>query len=298
LRGELVADGFRVEIVAAVPADDEEAVVRERGLVAGGPIAAGLFLDDAWGADVVLIDTRSGRSVRRQLFAPSTGPEEAPKVLARHTVDLLRGALLDFAIAGLRSVEPPSPKPPPPPVPAPPALAPSTSTPRWALEGGLGVLTGFGGIGASVAPALRLRFAPTRELQLRLTGAGLGSNPTVQTGQGSATVEQAVALVDGTAVLGHSRWFRPLFTLGAGAYFAAVTGSAAVPYQGETANGIALALDGGLGFATTISPSLDLSLEAHVLVTEPGIAVRIVDQEIGRLGQPTLLVTLTLVDWI
>ena len=149
-------------------------------------------------------------------------------------------------------------------------------------------MAGFAGVGPSVAPVLRLRLAMNRDFQLRLTGAGLGSNPSVQTDRGKATIKQAVVLAEGTAVLGQSRWLRPFVVLGTGIYYAGITGTGIPPYQGESGRAIAFAVDGGIGLSTSITPSVDLSLEAHVVLAEPGIAVRFVDQDAARVGQPAL----------
>lgn len=293
VRGELVADGFAVEPVRPVVPSERMAFVREKGRGAGGPITVGLFIDeDPEGIDIVLLDTLSGRTAVRHVDRPTH--EEAPEVVARHAVDLLRASLLDFAITGLRDAAA-SPK----------REAPTThvgpsgrSATRWAIEGGVGVVAGFAGVGASVAPVVRLRLATNRDFQLRLTGAGLGSNPSVQTDRGKAAVQQAVVLADGTAVLGQSRWLRPFLVLGAGIYDAGVTGTGIPPYQGESGHAIAFAVDGGVGLATSITPSMDVSLELHGVVAEPGIGVRFLDEDAARLGQPAVLVTLTLADWI
>jgi hypothetical protein len=294
VRGELVADGFRVEPVRPVAPAERMAFVRENGRGAAGPIAVGLFIDeDSEGLGIYLVDTLSGRTAVRYNDRPA--PDEPPEVVARHAVDLLRASLLDFAIRGLRDAAA-SPKRE-----APAAHVGSggdVSPRRWAMEGGVGVVAGFAGVGASVAPVLRLRFALNRFFQLRLTGAGLGSNPSVQTDRGNATVQQAVVLADGTAVLGQSRWIRPFAVLGGGIYYVGVTGTGIPPYQGESGQAIAFAVDGGIGLSASITPSLDLSLEAHAVVALPGVAVRFVDEEAARVGQPALLVTLTLADWI
>jgi hypothetical protein len=269
-------------------------LVRENGRGAGGPIAVGLFVDeDSEELDIYLLDTISARTAVRHIDRLMA--EEAPEVVARHAVDLLRASLLEFAIAGLRDAAA-SPKGE---MPAAHVGPVSRSAPaRWAMEGGVGVVAGFAGVGASVAPVLRLRYSTTRDFQLRLTGAGLGSSPSVQTDQGAAAVQQAIVLADGTLVLGQSRWLRPLIVFGAGIYYAGVTGTGIPPYQGESSHAMAFAVDGGIGLSTSITPSVDLSLEAHVVFSEPGIAVRFLDEDAARLGQPVVLMTLTLVDWI
>ncbi len=293
VRGELVADGFRVEAVRPAAPAERIALLRETGRGAG-PIAVGLFIDeDSGGLGIYLLDTLSGRTAVRYIDRPL--PDETPEVVARHAVDLLRASLLDFAITGLRDAAASSKGEAPA---AHVGPAARSAPPRWALEGGVGVVAGFAGVGPSVAPVLRLRFAINRHFQLRLTGAGLGSNPSVQTERGEAAVKQGFVLADGTAMLGHARWLRPFVVLGAGVYYVGVTGSGIAPYQGESGQAIAFALDGGIGLSTSILPTLELSLEAHVVIAEPGVAVRFIDEDAARVGQPAVLMTLTLADWI
>jgi hypothetical protein len=293
VRGELVADGFRVEPVRAALPAERMGLVRQSG--GGGPIAVGLFVgEDSEELDIVLLDTVSGRSAVRHLNRPT--PREAPDAVARHAVDLLRASLLEFAIAGLRDTAA-SPKAETPVVRV-EASGRSAPVLRWALEAGVGVVAGFAGVGVSVAPVLGLRYSMTRAFQLRLTGAGLGSSPSVQTDRGAAAVQQTIVLADGTLVLGQSRWLRPLLVFGAGVYYAGVAGTGVPPYEGVSGGGTAFALDGGIGLSTSLTTSLDLSLDARVVVAQPGIAVRFIDEDAARLGQPAVLMTLTLADWI
>lgn len=294
IRGELAADGFRVQTAGPAVGGDRARVVRETGRSADGPVAVGLFVDDDSGAlDIVLVDTVSGRLGVKHVDGAQG---EAPEVVARHAVDALRASLLDFALAGLRlaTSEGASPRP----AGTHPGAESDAAAPRWALEGGVGAMAGFAGGGWSVAPVLRLRFAATRELQLRVTGAGMGSRPSVQTDFGSATVQQGVLLGEATAVLWHSPWLRPLVTLGAGLYYVGVTGTGIPPYEGLSGHGIALALEGGAGLATSLTRTADLTLEAQVVLAQPAIAVRFVGDDAARMGQPALLFTLTLADWI
>jgi hypothetical protein len=296
VRGELLADGFGVEPLVSAQGADRARVLREASRAAEGPVSVALFLDDDGALDLTLLDTATGRTAEKHIEGPAQG--DAPEVFARHVVDVLRASLLDFAIAGLRSASRPEPRAK---TPAPRADVeedlhrPAT---RWALEGGAAAIGGFSGAGLSAAPVLRLRLAANRALQLRLTAAGMGSSPAVQTDRGRASIEQGLFLVDATAVLGQSRWIRPLVTLGAGVYYVGVSGTGNPPYQGLSGNALALAMDAGIGVSTSVTQSVDLTLEAHVVVAEPGMAVRFIDEDIARVGQPTILVTLTLADWI
>jgi hypothetical protein len=299
VRGELIADGFRVEPLAPVREADRESALRQAGRTAGEPIVAGFFVDDdPSSVDIVLLDTRSDRLDVRHVDVASSS-DARPEVVARHAVDVMRANLLDFAIASLRPAaqneptrEPSAPSPPHREPVERPTLA------RWAIEGGLGVLGSFAGVGAAVVPTLGLRLAANRTFQIRLIGAGLGSTPTVKGAGGTATIQQGVVLADGAAVLGHARWLQPLVAIGAGAYDVSVNGTGAESFQGRSGSALALAFDGAVGAATSVTSNVQLSLEAHALVTEPGIRVRFIDGVAASLGRPTLLVLFTVAGWI
>ncbi len=296
VRGELIADGFRVQPLPPVPEADRESALRQAGSAAGEPIAAGFFVDDdASSVDIYLLDTRSDRRDVRHLDVQSSS-DARPEVVARRAVDVMRANLLDFAIASLRPAAQTEPTPAPSPPHREPVERPTFA--RWAIEGGLGVLGGFAGVGAAVVPTLGLRLAANRTFQVRLIGAGLGSTPTVHSAGGTATIQQGVVVVDGTAVLGHARWLQPLVAIGAGAYDVSVNGTGAQSFQGRGGSALALALDGAVGVAASVTSNVQLSLDAHALVTEPGIRVRFIDRVAASLGRPTLLVLFTVAGWI
>jgi hypothetical protein len=293
VRGELVADGFRVAPAPAVPEIERPTLVRDNAKSSGSPVVVGLFVNEgANGFDVYFLDTVTERMAARHADVAPNG--EPPEVVARHAVGMLRAELLDFAIEGLRSATPATT------LPVERALAPphDPPLPRLALEGGVGLLGGFAGVGISVAPVFALRFAATRDIRVCLTGAGFGSNASVHAEAGSAEVQQGVILADVTTILWRSRWIRPFAILGAGLYYAGVEGTATLPYQGKNSSAFALAVDGGLGVAAPLATNIELALDARVIVTEPEIGIRFLNQQAARLGQPSLLVTFTLVDWI
>jgi hypothetical protein len=303
VRGELIADGFQVESGPSVPDVDRTEALRRAGRAAGAAIVAGLFVDeDTGGIDMCLLNTFSGGIVARRLEAPSKS-SDGPQVVARHAVTLLRANLLDFALEGLRSAFATAPKSPST-LASPPAALPRDEAaerqrlPRVAVEGGLGVLGGFEAVGPSVMPVVRLRLAAAKALQFRLMGAGLGSAPSVQSQFGSATVAQGLVQVDAMASFGHGPWPRPLAAAGVGAYYAGVTGSGILPYQGHNDSAFALAISGAVGVGATVARDVDLSLELQALVTEPGVILRFADVAAARMGRPLLLATLTVAGWM
>ena len=295
-RGELLADGFRVLLLDAIDEGGREAALLREGRAVGAPVVAGMFLtDDGGSIELWLVDTVSARVVVRRLQS-EPGESGEPEVLARRSVDLLRASLLDFLVDSLRVVASTSP-PRASPSPAGTSVAPSVD--RWALEGGLGILASFDGLGPAVLPVVRVRFAPAPPIRLRVTGAWLGTQPSVRAPTGSATVEQGLALAECAA----RPWrgpIAPFLSIGVGAYYAGVNGDAnrASPYQGTRSSAVAFTAEAGIGVSALVASRLEMVLEAEGLVSDPGIAIRFLEVDAARIGRPSLLGTMTLAGWL
>jgi hypothetical protein len=299
VEGELLADGFRVEPVRPSPGTAAHGdIVHDRCIASRTLVTAGLFIDETSGeVEMILCDPVSRREAVRRTSATRLSDEDGPVAFARHTVDLLRAGLLDFTMEPLRVARRP---PPEHPVLATSAALPDRreSHPGWALEAGVGVLAGFGGVDASIIPLMRLRRAFASWFQLRATGAALGTVPTVTTARGNATVMQAFGLAEATFTLAPSMWLKPFIGGGAGFYTAAVSGTASPPYGARDARDLAFALDAGIGVAPWITSSLSIGLETHMMCALPPMAVRFIDTDAAQLGPPMLLVTLSFAGWI
>ncbi len=297
VRGELLADGFTVSLSEPVPEPDRVAALTRAGRAADAAIVAGLYVDDGANAiDLRIVDDVSGNVFVRRLTVDQGGPDQAPEVFARRAVELLRASLLDFLVANLRSAVSEArvlPKSAPA-----ETSRDSSPEPRWAIEAGLGVLGSFDGIGPAIVPLARVHFALNPTFQIRATGAWVGTQPRLEGPTGTATVDQGIALLEGTVEPWPRHRIRPLLSIGAGTYYVGVNGSGAGPYQGVRNTEISFALDGGLGIASLLGPHLEVVIEAHALLAEPGIAVRFVDFDAARIGRPSILGTLTLAGWI
>jgi hypothetical protein len=299
-RGELAADGFKVVVVDALPEPGRVAGLTRVGRDAGAVVVAGFFVaDDASTIDLSLVDEITGRALERHLEASPGAPPPPPEVLARRSVDVLRASLLDFLVETLRTVVSESHTPPKAEKPTQPSEPPVRPHPKWAIEAGLGMLASFQGLGPSIAPLGRLRFAAAAPLQLRATAAWLGTQPSVEATTGTATVEQGVAVLECIGQPWQASRIRPSLSLGAGVYYLGVTGHGATPpSQDLRSNAFHVAFDGGLGAAALLGPDLELQLEIHGLVTAPGFALRILDAVPAYVGRPSILGTITLVGWI
>lgn len=288
--GELVADGFRVMLGASVTEADRVKSLIRLGQEQDAVVAAGVFLAaDASQTDLVVVDRVTGRFLMRT--AEAAGPvEDQPALLGRRTVEILRASLLDFLAESLRRAATKT-------LPlsdVPSIHAPLRAAPRWELQGGLGLISGFGGVGAALLPVARVGFRAAEAVNVRVTGAWLGTQPTVDSANGSATVDQAIAVVE-CVVQPWPRWrIRPAVSVGTGTYYVGVNGTGVPPYVASHSRAFTWALLAGVGAALALAPHVDLVAEEQMLLSNPGISVRFAGVDEARLGRPNLLTTMSL----
>jgi hypothetical protein len=291
IRGELVADGFEVSVVDAAPGAPRDAVLADAGQ--GGTPAAtiGLFLDaDARSAKLWIVDRLTNKTVVRGVELNGSARGYAPEVLARRSVELLRASLLEIMV---------DERPVPPERAAARAQASTWATrplepppPRWAAEAGAQVL-GVSGVGSAVMPIARVRLALNQRLGARLSLAGLGTRPRVESAGGSATVNQSLGLLEVVADVIPRGRLTPSISLGAGAYHIGVKGSATTPYVGQSDDRWVFAGDAGAGLVLALSPSFGLALESHVTLVTPYPVIRFLDEGSVSVNNPMLSAALT-----
>jgi hypothetical protein len=251
----------------------------------------GLFLRaDAASAELWVVDRLTSKTVVRSVELRDSQSGHAPEVLARRSVELLRASLLEILVgARERPVEPPGPRAKASRWVA-QSLEPRPS--RWAAEAGAQVL-GVSGIGNAVMPIGRVRFALNRRFGARLTLAGLGTRPRVESLAGSATVSQELGLLEVVAELVPQGWLMPSVSVGAGGYHIGVLGSATSPYAGLSGDRFVFAADAGAGLALELSSSFSLALEGHAILVTPYPVIRFLEADPARIGNPLLSATLT-----
>ncbi|MGD0678049.1 MAG: hypothetical protein ABSC94_21765 [Polyangiaceae bacterium] len=306
-RGELLADGFRVEFVDPIAEADRVTTLTRVGTLAGVAVAAGLFVDgDTGPIELLLVDEVSGRVMSRRLDLRDSHPDGSPAILARRSVDLLRANLLDFLVESLRTMAAKvaaPPAAPPPPAPARAELRgpqPAGTRRRWGLEAGVAALSSFDAIAPSISPIARVRWAASPLVQIRATGSWLGTAAQgLTSSNGAVTVRQGLALLELLADLDTKTWIHPCVSTGAGLYSIETNGSgvSANGYAGKQASQVAAIADLGFGTVAWVSPHFEMVLEADVLFADPAIKVRLVDMT-AQLGRPSFLFALTLAGWI
>jgi hypothetical protein len=301
IRDELTAGGFSVAIVDPGPATDPislaAAMERQRDAVA----TIALLGDPEAGASELWILDRVGPDAQvRRIPVPTDDPERTPGVLAIRSLEVLRASALKLLVESNRTAKPEAAPPSPPPVVvSPPAPEPSRARPLLlALEVGISTIGSPGGLSMAAIPVVRVRLPIGDHLSARLTLAGLGTRPSVDTPRGSAAVAQRFGLAELGWAFNQGSRLRPMATLGLGAMWVEIEGRGVAPYRGQADEMWAALADAGVGVLAELGRRMALSAEAHAMLAVPYPMVRFVDLEAATVGRPALLGSLTLVVWL
>jgi hypothetical protein len=293
---ELSADHFHVVLAEAddpgrTPANVESAV---------GPTETGtavvLFGDAEVGPAEICVVRRTGQRIAvRWATVAVPDRERMPEALARRALELLRATALELSI-GVGPAAPPETLEPRKadlsgPVDAP--VAPP-ATVNVTIDVGLATWTSFGGPPPAVTPVGRIALWLSNQVWARITAAGLGTRPSLETRYGSATVSQALALGEAVAVFRGDKQLRPFVSLGAGAVEVAVSGTGTGAYEGRAPQRWSAAFDGGLGVAFLLNARAALVAELHGLVAAPHPVVRFADTRAATIGYPSVVLTAAL----
>lgn len=297
IKSELRAGGFEVaiqDIQADAFPSDPRGLLEHAGAKLAPSATLGIFGDlDRGPVEMWVADRITGKSVIRRIEVDVTSDRRISEVLAIRAQEILRASLVERLLGHDRS---------PAAAPARPEVessveqaAPQPAAPwRMALEAGGAALGGLGGVGASIAPTVRLRVGLNERLALRLTGLGFGTRPLVTSGIWSARVGQSLLLLEGVARWRSGKVVHPMISLGAGTERIGVEGHADPPNHGESNARWFVAGDVGAGLAVRLHPHWELQIEAHALFTTPRPAVHFFDTEAARTGQPTLMAIVSL----
>jgi len=295
IREELLAGGFEVKVVdpgfKTDPASIAEAIQRQPDSAA----TIALLGDPSVGpSELWILDRTGARPEARQIAVPTDDEAHIPEVLAIRTIELLRASAL------ARLVESNQVRPPPAPVclaPVVPAAA-VEPRPRIDIELGLAVVDNVGGPGPAEIPVARLDVRLTGPWFGRLTLEGLGSRPSVQTSEGSATIGQNLGLVELGAMFRRDHRLMPIVSLGAGALYVTSDGEGIYPFVGHRDSTWTALVDGGLGLATALSKHWAVSVEVHALLAAPHPVVRFSGSDAGTIGRPAFALAGTLLTWL
>jgi hypothetical protein len=298
IRDELAAGGFEVATVDVGPVTDPfslaEAMRAQRPAVA----TIGLLGDpETPRAELWILDRIGGSAEVRRIPVPSENPDRVGEVLAIRAIEVLRASALKLLIESSRL--------PPTPAPAPAAIAsartpdePAPSRRVVAVETGLSLLTSPGQLDPAALPLARVRIAVAGPLVARLTIAGLGSRPRLETSRGTATITQTIGLAELGVVFRRDRRLAPALMIGGGMLHVASDAQGIAPYLGQQDQRWSALVGAGAGLVATIGAGWAVALEAHVVIAAPYPLVRFADWEVATIARPAIWTTLTLVSWL
>jgi hypothetical protein len=155
------------------------------------------FAAIASNAELWVVDRLTNKTVVRRVATGGDTERPSPEVLALKAVELLRASLLELMVE--RNAAPP---------PRASRIATQhasdwaarpliSAAPRWAIETGAAVIWSPTQIDAAFESVARGRFAPAKDLQIKLSFVGLGTHRQVSGTGGSAFLEQWCGLAEG-----------------------------------------------------------------------------------------------------
>ncbi|MEO6600194.1 MAG: hypothetical protein ABIQ16_10005 [Polyangiaceae bacterium] len=297
LKGELLAVNFIVAIIGrpAVPRSRDtaspealawfERMSDERGIDA--------FVDVVGDGASVVVDVwiclHSPDRLRASRVALEPKTENAPTALAIRTIEVLRSSFLVLDLAGSsrraavvvapERARKPSPQP--------------ERDPRLELEAGVTLLTSLGGVAPALLPLARLDWALRPYLALRLTGAGFGTQPHVETAAGSVDVAQQFGLLGLCVCAASGLGLHPTLAFSMGTLHTSLDGHGSAPNLGHQLDQWALLLDASVGARWGFLERFYLNLATHIQVAEPHVGIYIADAIAAKTGRPNLLLALT-----
>jgi len=304
IREELTSGGFAVSVVDPGPRKDPVSIGAALQAQEGAVAAIALVGDpEQPGAELWILDRIGAMPEVRQVPLPAEDAEHLPEVLAIRTMELLKASALKALLEVTRSQREATRLPGGAPVVAsatnsksPPR--PEQATHRVGFEAGIAMLESVGGPGPALLPLGGVRAWLGETALARLTLAGLGSRPRIETSIGSASLAQSFGVLEVALALRPGTRFRPTFNLGAGALYVHSDSDGIWPYAGRAQTRWAGALDAGVGLLASLEMHASLAVDVRAVVAFPHPVVRFYDIEAATLAFPAVVASLTMVTWL
>jgi hypothetical protein len=305
LREELAAGGFEVTVSEFGGGGEALWMVDPPSHGDGSTATITLVGDpDEGDAELWIVDgVPWGRVVVRRLLVPAGAGIHDDEVLAIRTLEFLRATELELAGGTAPSAGKSKSGSPSASSPAPLTVAAEAARPAPPLatrgplsfEIGLGLLESSRTLGPAFLPVARLRVEWLSLLETRVTLAGFGTQPRVTSPEGTATVGQAVGLLELRAAFRHGRAVRPVVGVGGGVLRVSVDGAGTWPYEGLRADRWAGLFDVGAGLTARLGRQVAVAVELHGQLAAPYPTVRFSGEEVARVSWPALFSSVTLV---
>lgn len=283
---ELVAEGFAVEVILLRPEEEPRTLIERTAADTEAAAVIAIFpTEDGATADVWVTDRITQKTAVRRVHVGQLPPDERPRALSIRAVELLRASLVE-AVAPATEGQPHRR--------VPRTVVTWLEPPRAPLEGiaasvGVGMITGFDGVGPAGAPMGRLSYGERHGIVGRLSwlGPAFGARPDGD--RGGASLRQELLTLD-LAYAPEVRWagFTPMVWAGAGAFHLDAVGEVDAPLIPRRAEIWAFAMTAGAGLGYRLSPDVMAMIDAAVVVTLPRAVIAIEGEPIATTGRPAL----------
>lgn len=303
LRGELLSLGLEVEVSERPAPSGPAADPRDwllRLAVARKAIAVIDLVEEeeALAVDVWVVKSPLGRfDVTRVAMEPTTS--NAPSAsgrLALRAIEALRASLLEIDLAARQRQAETSTKAAAEPSRA--AVPLGVAGAHFAFEVGAAAVGGRDGLGPLLLPLLQASWEPRAWLAMQATFAGLGTRASATTGDGRARVGEYFGMLGAHYRFRPGERFWPFVALAAGGLRTSIEGEAGAGALAHVTTAWSLLLDGSVGAGLRLYGRTYLTLAFHARVTQPYIAIHVVDTVAGTTGRPDYLLTLTVGAWL
>lgn len=297
IRDELLADRFQVVLVDSTSAGGPGAIVEKAAHDLGADAILTLFGDGETGqAELWVIERVGGRTAIRRVMVAIAEPERMPEVFATRALELLRATALELSLETTpapRLQQDPGTVVASQPGPAP---APPSSAERGLLsfDAGIAMFQSLAGPPAAIAPTGRIQLRLSDWLMARLSLAGLGSRPRIETAYGSAELSQTIGLVEVGPVFRNGKRLRLGVSVGAGFLKVNMLGVGKPPYEGREEHRWSAVFDAGVGGALALQSRVALVTELHVFLASPHPEVRFLRMRTATIGYPSFFLLLAL----
>lgn len=253
--------------------------------------------DDALEAVDVWILKAPPRRFEVTHVAVSPETPNRQSMLALRAFEALRAGLLQMDWAARKQHDEPVAKPPVATVAAAVAPKPEPYRDRVGIEIGAVASMSLDGVATAFSPTVRLGWAARPWLLVQATAEGLGSQPTISTASGRATIAHQYAVLGACYRLRSRHRLWPFIGLAGGVLRTSVEGEAGWGTRARSAVQWSTLLDAGLGIGGDINRHLYMTLSVHAQLAEPYVAIHITDT-VATSGRPNLLLALTMGRWL
>ncbi|MDP8998552.1 MAG: hypothetical protein M3O46_00390 [Myxococcota bacterium] len=300
VKGELKAAGFDV-IVLRLNSDNARRALETAGRDLNPIAAFAIFVKPPEGrtsvAEIWVSDRMKQQTIIQNALLHETDRGRESEILAVRAVELLKANLADFwTPAGSSTAatrEPPSSRP---------VLSPSDGERKarspfasgLGIGLGVGIVENFGATGMTWAPDAVISYGWPHGFSLRASVVGFGSASTLSAASGSAvataTIEQQLGMLDAVKTWWPRSVLVPYIFAGTGGQHIHVAGRTVAPRMAYVTDHLSLLTTIGLGLGIPLISTLSLTIQARGVVAWPQSVVQIDDADVGRIGNPSLLV--------